>query len=129
MTDKEGNQLWSVTVFKSIAESFIQKARNQTKVYVRQFEYDEKSYLEEKKKRGELSEKIRSVEADLKKSCEIVYSALFECLMHLKTLKAHVECVLRWSVPPKYSLCVIQVRLILLNDRCQQERKRRHYKT
>jgi hypothetical protein len=109
VTDKEGNTLWTVTVFRSIAESFIQKARNVSKIYVRQFDYDEKSCLEERKKRGELAEKIKTVETDLKKSCEIVYSALFECLMHLKILKSHVECVLRWSVPPKYSLCVVQV--------------------
>lgn len=109
IVDKDGNQLWSVVVFEKNVETFIQKARTQVKVYVRKCEYNEEAYTVEKQKRDELSEKILTVEADLKKNCEIVYSALFECMMHLKTLRTHVECVLRWGVPPKYFLCVIKV--------------------
>jgi len=109
ITDKDGNQLWTVTLFEKSVDSFITKARNQLKVYVRRVDYNVKAYEEEKKKKEELNEKIKIVEADLKKNCEIVYSALFECLMHLKILRAHIECVLRWGLPPKYFLCVIKM--------------------
>ena len=108
VTDKEGNQLWTVTLFERNVDAFITKARNQLKVYVRRMEYNVKAYEEEKQKQSELSEKIKVSETDLKKNCEIVYSALFECLMHLKILRAHVECVLRWGVPPKYFLSLIK---------------------
>ncbi len=108
VTDKEGNQLWTVTVFERNADAFITKARNQLKVYVRRVDYNVAAYEEEKKRRTELETKIQIVETDLKKNCEIVYSALFECLMHLKILRSHVECVLRWGVPPKYLVSLIK---------------------
>ena len=78
-------------------------------MYVRRFEYNEKQYHDELQKREELAAKLLTVEADLKKNCEIVYSALFECLMHVKMLRSHIECVLRWGVPPKYFLSIIKV--------------------
>eukprot|EP00826_Nyctotherus_ovalis_P029873 TRINITY_DN2369_c0_g2_i6.p1 TRINITY_DN2369_c0_g2~~TRINITY_DN2369_c0_g2_i6.p1 ORF type:complete len:349 (+),score=123.83 TRINITY_DN2369_c0_g2_i6:120-1166(+) len=102
ITDKDGNQLWTVTLFRSSAEEFINKARSQLKVYVREVEYNLEAYEEEKRKQGELTEKIQVIESDLKKNCEIVYSALFESMMHLKVLRGHIESVLRWGVPPKY---------------------------
>ena len=78
---------------------------------VRKYEFDEKEYNEEKEKRGRLTTEIQTKETDLKKNCEIVYSALFECLLHLKVLRAHIECVLRWGVPPKYFISAIKVRI------------------
>jgi V-type H+-transporting ATPase subunit C len=108
ITDNEGNQLWTVTLFRFSVEEFINKARSQLKVYVREVEYNVEAYEEEKGKLGELTEKIQVTESDLKKNCEIVYSALFESMMHLKVLRGHVESVLRWGVPPKYLLSIVK---------------------
>lgn len=108
ITDKEGNQLWTVTLFRSNTEEFINKARSQLKVYIREVEYNVEAYEEEKSRQSELIEKIQVTESDLKKNCEIVYSALFESMMHLKVLRGHIECVLRWGLPPKYLLGIIK---------------------
>ena len=89
-------------------ETFIQNAKS-LKVFVRQFKLDEKEYKEDKERREKLTVEIQTKETDLKKNCEIVYSALFECLLHLKVLRAHIECVLRWGVPPKYFISAIKV--------------------
>ena len=42
--DKEGNQLWTVNLFKQDKDEFIGKARSQLKVYVREVEYNEELY-------------------------------------------------------------------------------------
>ena len=61
INDKEGNQLWTVTLFKQDKDEFISKARSQLKVYVREVEYNEELYHEEKKKLEELTEKIQTM--------------------------------------------------------------------
>jgi len=71
-------------------------------------QYNVEEYEEERKRLGELTEKIKITETDLKKNCEIVYSALFESMMHLKVLRGHIESVLRWGVPPKYLLSIVK---------------------
>lgn len=71
-------------------------------------EYNTEAYEEEKQKKDELADKIQVMESDLKKNCEIVYSALFESMMHLKVLRGHIESVLRWGVPPKYLLSIVR---------------------
>eukprot|EP00831_Metopus_contortus_P006434 TRINITY_DN1245_c0_g1_i1.p1 TRINITY_DN1245_c0_g1~~TRINITY_DN1245_c0_g1_i1.p1 ORF type:complete len:385 (-),score=55.46 TRINITY_DN1245_c0_g1_i1:42-1196(-) len=109
IVDSDGNQLYTVVVFKQNADTFIMKARNQLKVSVRYVEFNEESYREDQKTRNELTTKIREQETELKKNCEIVYSELFECMMHLKILKVHIECVLRWGLPPDYLLSMLRL--------------------
>lgn len=128
VTDNEGNQLWTVVVFRKNVDSFKTKARNTLKVYVREFEYNEKSYEEDKKKIVELQEKCLTTQAELAKTCEIIYSALFECVMHLKALRIHVECVLRWGVPPNYFMCIYRVIFTYFTLGSLWERKENHSK-
>lgn len=109
ISDKDGNQLWTVTIFTKNVDAFITKARNQLKIYVRRVEYNMEAYRLEKDKRAELEAKIKVAEADLKKNCLIVYGALFECMMHLKTLRTHIESILRWGIPAKYCLGLVKV--------------------
>lgn len=101
-----------MTVFKKNAESFKAKARNVLKVYVREFEFNEKAYEDDKQKITELKEKSRTAETDLQRNCEIIYSALLECVMHVKAIRIHVECVLRWGVPPNYFMCLYKVKFL-----------------
>lgn len=126
ITDKEGNQLWTIVIFKRSVEVVMNKAKATAKVFLRHVEYNEAQYKEEKKKRAELSAKIDQAQTDLIKNCEIIYSALFECLMHIKILRTHVECVLRWSVPPKYFLCLYRVmpECFIILSQFQEKRKK-----
>jgi hypothetical protein len=124
--DNDGNQLWTVVLFRKNAEAFLAKARSQLKISVRTCEYNEAAFLEEKKARGKLTEEIRQDEAALQLECETVYSALFEYLIHMKVLRTHIECVLRWGIPPKYFLCALRVFFLHIH-RCSPppERRRR----
>jgi hypothetical protein len=128
VTDGEGNQLWSIVLFKSHAESYKAKAKNELKIFLRECEFNVKTYEEDKKKRIDLTESKTTMKGELQKNCETIYGALFECLMHIKVLRVHVECVLRWSYPPKYAMCVFSVfllMLLLIKNRCCQTKKRR----
>lgn len=110
ITDNEGNQLWTVALFRKNVDSFKTKARSILKVCVRDCDYNIKAYEEDKSRFIELTEKTKTAEGELMKNCEIIYGALFECVMHIKVLRIHVECVLRWGVPPKYAMCAFRVR-------------------
>ena len=44
--DKEGNQLWRVIMFSSVADSFISKAKSKNGFVCRKFVYDIEGYKE-----------------------------------------------------------------------------------
>jgi len=50
-----------------------------------------------------LKEEINKSEAFLKKTLEAAYGDVFHATAHLKILKLHVESVLRYGLPVKYT--------------------------
>jgi len=108
MADKEGNQLYRVVLLRKHLPQFIASAKSKHKIIVREFKYDKVKYDGDKKKKEELSVKLKSLETAIIKSCEAIYSDMLLASMHMKSLRVHVESVLRWGIPPKYFTCIIK---------------------
>lgn len=92
--DKDGNTVWRVVLFKSCKDKFASLAR-QNKFTVRDFEYNPSALGELEKKRKETETETDEKLNTLKKFCKLAWSDVFNAWLHIKALRAFVECVLR----------------------------------
>merc|ERR1712046_145962 len=98
--DKDGNSVWRVVLFKSCKDKFQSLAR-QNKFTVRDFVYNPSAL-------GELDARRKAVEAEatekllaLTKLCKLAWSDVFTAWLHIKAMRAFVECVLRFGFDVK----------------------------
>jgi V-type H+-transporting ATPase subunit C len=105
--DQEGNLLVGVTVLTSAVDEFIAKSRNQG-FTARKFEFDFEKFTSDQKKRGIIESRIQYLQTQLSQRVTFTFSELFICLMHVKIMRAFVDGVLRFGIPPKFFLGVIQ---------------------
>jgi V-type H+-transporting ATPase subunit C len=99
--DRDGMTLWRIILWKSALTDFTTACRSE-KWIVREFIYDPKFQLNQSKSREELLSNYDKKSGLLHKTCRVVFSELYICLMHLKALRLFVESVLRFSLPPTF---------------------------
>merc|ERR1711920_903170 len=106
LTDKDGNSIWRVVVFKSDAENF-KRACRERRVVPRDFEYNEEGY-------NKLLEQRKQVDAQVARQHDLVrglYQAAWSDAMvawvHIKAMRVFVESVLRFGTPPKFASYVV----------------------
>ncbi|GAA99623.1 uncharacterized protein L969DRAFT_94074 [Mixia osmundae IAM 14324] len=93
--------LFSVTIFRKVKDEFTQKARDH-KFVVREFRYDEDAVQKQQSEQDELERSEKDQWTDLLRLCRINFSEAFQVLVHLKVIRAFVECVLRYGLPAHY---------------------------
>jgi len=98
--DKDGNTVWRVVLFKSCKEKFQSLAR-QNKFVVRDFEYNSSALAELDAKRKGVEAEAAEKLASLTKFCKLAWSDVFTAWLHIKAMRAFVECVLRFGIPSK----------------------------
>jgi len=107
LSDKDGNSLYRVVLFKKNLDDFKSGARaSPSKFFVREFSYSVKKYKEFDDKRKKMEADLSKQEALCKEVCRSVFSDTFVSWMHLKVMRIFVEGVLRFGLEggkPKFS--------------------------
>eukprot|EP00727_Mastigamoeba_balamuthi_P011364 m51a1_g6850 putative v-type proton atpase subunit c 1-a-like (389) ;mRNA; r:96217-97879 len=98
--------LFSVVLFKRVAEEFKNIAREK-RYTVREYTKDTFS-KETKEERAKRIEEKSVQEAKLIKWIKATVGDMFLNWVHLKIIRAHVESVLRYGLPPKYALFLMK---------------------
>jgi len=106
-SDKEGNILYRVIVFKKEVENFMKNARSQ-KFSVRDFKYSEQEYRNAVDRNQTLKAEFAKQETFLRKVCHAAFSDTLVAWCHLKAMRVFVEAVLRYGVPPNFAAFIIK---------------------
>merc|ERR1712187_837788 len=110
LTDKEGNQLYRVIMFKPVVESF-KKACREKRYIIRDFEYDSSAFKALCKQRENLSDQV-SRQCDLVKNlCAAAWSDAVVSMMHTKAMRIFAESTLRFGMPPKFAAFVVKPKM------------------
>lgn len=106
ITDKEGNSVYRLTVFKSQVEDVIKALRR--KGYTgRTFSYDKPAWERETQQRGILKEKVANLTTTVMRTSINSFQQNFIALMHLKVVRAYIDGVLRFGIPPKFYIGIV----------------------
>jgi len=102
--------LFPVVIFKTARQSFEQDAnqKSSVRIIVRDFTYHDEQDKTEANDARKLELDERSAQEKLKKWAETTYSESFTAWMHLKCIRAFVESVLRYGLPPRVSYSLIK---------------------
>lgn len=104
--DKEGNAVYRLVVFKEQAEDVVKALRR--KGYTsRQFVYNIDAWHTEKQERSMLTEQLANKTTVLRQTAVSNFQVLFEALMHLKVIRAYIDGVLRFGIPPKFFVGIV----------------------
>lgn len=106
LDDKDGNSLWRVVVFRSVADAF-KKACRLNKFYARDFEYCEDAYTKLLETRENL-EKSMGLQLDRVRGLyQSAWSDTMVAWIHVKAMRVFVESVLRFGMPPSFGAFII----------------------
>jgi V-type H+-transporting ATPase subunit C len=105
--DKEGNQLYRIVVMANQMDAYIQKARSEPFV-LRKFVYDYEKYKADLHQKTVLETNYEQQKHHLAGRCFFAFSELFIFLMHLKVMRAFIDGVLRFNIPPRFYIGIIK---------------------
>ena len=108
--DKEGNRLIRVVVMENSFDTFITKCKSQIGFLARVFNYNEEKYKQELEEAKVVEGKLNKLTGKLEKRCYYTFSELYVSLIHLKAMRAYIDGVLRFGIPPKFLLTVVNVK-------------------
>jgi len=106
ISDKEGNQVYRIIVYKAQSEDVIKALRK--KGYVtKNFVYNKAHWEQENTDRSRLKLEVENATTQLCKVAVGAFQQLFVALMHLKVVRAYIDGVLRFGIPPKFYIGII----------------------
>jgi V-type H+-transporting ATPase subunit C len=108
--DKDGNQIFRVVVMENSADSFLLKCKQKTGFTAKLFVYDEEGYEKELEEAKVIEGNLKKLTGKLEKRCYYTFSELFMASMHLKVMRAYIDGVLRFGIPPKFILTVVHTK-------------------
>jgi len=110
ITDKEGNALYRVVMFKTSAADFRNKARA-NRFTAREFTYNPNAYQTYDTKRKDIEVQLLEAEKMAKNITRAVFSDTFTAWIHIKVLRCFVESVLRYGLSdgstPKFTSAIM----------------------
>jgi V-type H+-transporting ATPase subunit C len=95
-----------VIVYKAQAEDCI-KALRKRGFTSRIFSYNKPAWEAENNERNMLKEHVQNFTTTLMRAATGSFQALFVALMHLKVVRAYVDGVLRFGIPPKFYIGIV----------------------
>lgn len=101
--------LFSVTVFRKIAQDFKNVAREK-KFIVREFEFVAEDIQAQKAEYSSLQSDLSKKQNAALAWCKTAFSESFSAWIHIKILRVFVESVLRYGLPINFETVVIQPR-------------------
>jgi V-type H+-transporting ATPase subunit C len=106
ITDKENNSVYRLFVYANQSEDAI-KALRRKGYTARVFTYDKNAWEAENKERNILKEQVTNLTVTLMRSATASFQQLFSALMHLKVMRAYIDGVLRFGIPPKFYIGIV----------------------
>ncbi|ODV88183.1 hypothetical protein CANARDRAFT_26334 [[Candida] arabinofermentans NRRL YB-2248] len=100
--------LYSVTLFKKYASKFLSAARD-LKWVPRDFEYSESTITQLKNEFQLASKEESNLKNDLTRLSKSAYSEIVSSWCHIKLLRAFVESVLRYGLPPDFYCFILKL--------------------
>lgn len=110
LEDKDGNQIFRIVVMESSVDSFVVKCKQSIGYSTKIFNYDEEGYKKELEEAKEIEVKLSKVTGKLEKRCYYTFSELFMASMHLKVMRAYIDGVLRFGIPPQFITTVVHTK-------------------
>jgi len=105
--DKDGNQLWRIIIMREKLEEYIVEGRKQG-LTLRKFTYNYEQYQKELQQRTELENKVELMKTTLAKKSLYAFSELYIALIHLKVMRAFIDGVLRFGIPARFYIGIVQ---------------------
>jgi len=105
--DKDGHKLFRFVIFQHSVEQYINEARRQS-IVCKRFIYNKEQYDEDEKRKTQLEQRMDFQRNNLGQRCYYAFSELFMALMHLKVMRTYIDAVLRFGIPPKFFLGIIE---------------------
>ncbi|TNV74115.1 hypothetical protein FGO68_gene17105 [Halteria grandinella] len=105
--DNDGNQLWRIVVIKDKLQEYLTEGRKQGLV-LRPFVYDAEGYKKEIQQITELENKANLLKTQLAQKSLYAFSELLIALLHLKVLRAFIDGVLRFGIPPQFFIGIVE---------------------
>jgi len=109
MVDKDGNTIHNVVVYTKQIDDAI-KAVRRSGFTARQFTYNQQKFDEEKIEKVRLENALENCKTELHATATDAHQELFIALMHFKVIRAYIDGVLRFGIPPRFWLGVIMPR-------------------
>lgn len=109
ITDKDGNEIARVLIFKSSVENFKTNCKNHKFVVRDDFKYSQEKFNHLMSNRQKLLQEKDKQEKYLKRMCFAGFSDIFISWMHVKAMRCFVEAVLRYGVPPQFASFMISM--------------------
>lgn len=106
LEDKEGNMVFRMVALKSQADDAIKACRRKG-VSARIFSYDREQWTSDNSQRQLLKESLENKTTSIKDLAQIGFQELFVALMHLKVIRAYIDGVLRFGIPPRFYIGVV----------------------
>ncbi|KAF7456271.1 putative vacuolar ATP synthase subunit C [Cryptosporidium felis] len=109
ITDKDGNEIARVLLFKSSLDKFKTSCKSNKFVVRDEFKYSQERYCQLVNNRQKLLQEKDRQEKYLKRMCFAGFSDIFISWMHVKAMRCFVEAVLRYGVPPQFASFMISM--------------------
>jgi len=110
LEDKEGNQVFRLIVMENSVDSFVIKCKQKINFTAKIFIYDEEGYEKELEEAKEIEAKLNKLTGKLEKRCYYTFSELFMASMHLKVMRAYIDGVLRFGIPPRFITTIVHAK-------------------
>lgn len=121
ITDKDFNRVFRICVYKPQSDDAM-KALRRKGYTTKLFAYDKQKWEEEAQERSILQAEVKNATYDLMQNAVVQFQNIFVALMHLKVVRAYIDGVLRFGIPPKFYIGLVLPRKgaekAILNDMC-----------
>lgn len=109
MADKDKNEVHRIVVYKAQLDDAI-KAVRKAGYTAREFLYNSQKFAEDEQERITLKATLENSRTAMHQTASNAHEELFIALMHFKVIRAYIDGVLRFGIPPKFWLGVVMPR-------------------
>lgn len=106
ISDKEGNSVHRIFVYKSQVEDVI-KALRRKQYTPKPFSYNKAQWEKEDQERKSNEIELQNATKALMRSGLDAFQQIFAALMHMKVVRAYIDGVLRFGIPPKFYIGLV----------------------
>jgi len=106
ISDKDGNTVHRIFIYKHQADDVI-KALRRKQYTPKLFSYNKADWEKEDQERQQVKIECDNATKLLKKSGLQAFEQLFVALMHMKVVRAYIDGVLRFGIPPKFYIGLV----------------------
>lgn len=105
--DADQNMLYTIVCMKDQVNDYVRILKKNN--YSSQvFDCDPQTYLREQEQKSQLTIELNTLNMKLLRESKAFFDDLFQALIHLKIMRVFIDGVLRFGIPPKFSICIMK---------------------